>query len=539
MSALYSIANAIAAPMRTVFFWLSRSLPGVRSISRWSLPTKWSLLSLLVLLIIWTAAFVRHISDSNEADRNWTIWFLVPIPFVVVIPILTYYLVKYLLLQEASRFPEIDRIWYDGIAESETKGILISKTPIFLVLGTSQQREIKTLLQLTELDFIVNVSGSGALPISLHACRDAVFVFLNGCNCMSRLSISASTAPKDIQPSDDKGMLPTDVGGTIDASRLGAMRFPASDNNELPNSPMASNAIVPGGTMLLDESQDLSEIWNAVSTSKSLNSNDIFDCEEKLQHICKLINRARRPLCPINGIVSVLPFELVESSSGQLQIAIQKDLAILRQELQVRCPNTALVSGMENDEGFVELVKRLPTKQSSENRFGKGSELWVVPDSARLDAIAVHATAAFEDWIYMLFQEANALKMKNNSKLFMLLCRVRGAFAENLRSVLSRGFGFDTAIAPELAYEQFLFGGCYFAATGNSQSQQAFVKSVFAKALQQEGELEWAPVARQQDQLYRFFGNLAALIGTLALLAILAMLFHRFWLAPISSAATQ
>ena len=538
MSALYSIVNAIAAPMRTVFFWLSQSLPGVRSISRWSLPTKWSLLSLLVLLIIWTAAFVRHISDSNEADRNWTIWFLVPIPFVVIIPVLTYYLVKYLLLQEASRFPDIDRIWYDGIAESENKGIMISKTPIFLVLGTSQQREIKTLLQLTELDFIVNVSGSGAIPISLHACRDAVFVFLNGCNCMSRLSISASTAPKNIQPSHDHGMLPTDVGGTIDASRLGAMRFSSSDNNEPPNSPMASNAIVPGGTMLLDESHDLSEIWNAVSTSKTLSSNDIFDCEEKLQHVCKLINRARRPLCPINGIVSVLPFELVESSSGQLQIAIQKDLAILRQELQVRCPNTALVSGMENDEGFVELVKRLPTQQSSENRFGKGSELWVVPDSARLDAIAVHATASFEDWIYMLFQEANALKMKNNSKLFLLLCRVRGAFAENLRSVLSRGFGFDPAITPALAYEQFLFGGCYFAATGNSQSQQAFVKSVFAKALQQEGELEWAPIARQQDQLYRFFGNLAALIGTIALLAILAMLFHRFWLAPISSGTT-
>lgn len=538
MNALYSIVNAIATPMRTVFYWFSQSLPGVRAIGRWSLPTKWSWLSLLVLLIIWIAAFVRHISDANEADRNWTLWFLVPIPFVVVIPILTYYFVKYLLLQEASRFPEIDRIWCDGIAESESKGILINKTPIFLVLGTSQQREVKTLLQLTGLDFIADASGAGSPPISFHACREAIFLFLNGCNCMSRLSNSTTAAPREIQNVDAPVMQPTDVGGTIDASSLGAMRFSPA-KNEQPGNSMASTPFVPGGTMLLDESQDLSEIWNAVSTSKALNSSDIFDCEEKLQHVCKLINRARRPLCPINGIVSVLPFELVESSSGQLQIAIQKDLAILRQELQIRCPNTALVSGMESDEGFVELVKRLPSQQSSENRFGKGSDLWVVPDSDRLDAIAVHATATFEDWIYMLFQEANALKKKNNSKLFMLLCRVRGAFAENLRGVLSRGFGFDTAIAPALAYEQFLFGGCYFAATGNSQSQQAFVKSVFAKALQQEGELEWAPVARQQDQLYRFLGNLAALIGTIAFLAILAMLFHKFWLAPNLAAEPQ
>jgi len=536
MNAIYSIANAIATPMRTLFFWFSRSLPGVRAISRWSLPTKWSWLSLLVLLIIWAAAFVRHISDSNEADRNWTIWFLVPIPFVVVIPVLTYYLVKYLLLQEASRFPEIDRIWYDGTAEAESKGILINKTPIFLVLGTSQQREVKTLLQLTGLEFAAATSGAGSPPLSIHACRDAIFVFLNGCNCISRLSNSTSTASKHIPMADDQGMLPTEVGGTIDASRLDAMRISTSDKNEQPNNTAANNPFVPGGTMLLDESQDLSEIWNAVSTSKALNSNDIFDCEEKLQHVCKLINRARRPLCPINGIVSVLPFELVESSSGQLQIAIQKDLAILRQELQIRCPNTALVSGMESDEGFVELVKRLPAQQSSENRFGKGSDLWVVPDSQRLDAIAIHATATFEDWIYMLFQEANSLKKKNNSKLFLLLCRVRGAFAENLRGVLSRGFGFDTALAPALAYEQFLFGGCYFAATGNSPSQQAFVKSVFAKALEQEGELEWAPLARQQDQLYRFFANMAALIGTIALLAIAAMLFHRFGLAYVTGA---
>ena len=527
MKSIHSIVDAIATPMRAIFYWFSRSLPGVRAISQWSLPTKWSLLSLLFLLLIWAAAYIRHILDSQEADRNWWMWFLLPIPLVAIIPTLIYYLVKYLLMQEKSRFPDIDRIWEDGISESAAKGIPVSETPLFLVLGTSQHREVKTLLQLMNLDFKVQVPSGGSPPLSVHACHEGILVFLNGCNCISRLSTSSSSGPSEASPASNAGMLLSDVGGTIDASKLGAMRFSIPEKNEPTNVPFQ-----PGGTMLLDESQDLSELWKAVSTSKLLNSNDIFDCEERLRHVCKLINRARRPLCPINGIVSVLPFELIESSGAQLQIAIQKDLAVLRQELQIRCPNTALVTGMEIDEGFVELIKRLPPQQSSDNRFGKGSDLWVAPEAPRLDAIAVHATATFEDWIYMLFQEANALKKKHNSRLFMLLCRVRGTFADNLRAVLSRGFGFDPVIDPALAYEQFLFGGCYFAASGSAPSQQAFVKSVFAKAFQQEGELEWSPTARQQDQLYRFCGNIAALIGTIALLSIAAMLFHRFYLAP-------
>jgi hypothetical protein len=156
----------------------------------------------------------------------------------------------------------------------------------------------------------------------------------------------------------------------------------------------------------------------------------------------------------------------------------------------------------------------------------------VAPDAARLDAVAIHASATFEDWIYMLFQEEGALKKKHNSRLFLMLCRVRGAFAENLRSVLVRGFGFDPKIEGHLAFEQFLFGGCYFAATGPGASQQAFVKSVFAKALQQEGELEWAPNARRNDNFYHFLANLAALVGTLALLAIFGMLIYQFVVVP-------
>lgn len=227
-------------------------------------------------------------------------------------------------------------------------------------------------------------------------------------------------------------------------------------------------------------------------------------------------------------MITTIPFDLVESASSQIQTAAQKDLGILRQELLVRCSNTVLITQMEQDDGFQELIKRVGEDRSRDFRFGKGCELWNAPEQARLEAIAAHAVGAFEDWIYMLFQEDSALKHRYNSRLFMLLCRIRGRFGENLKAVLARGFGFDPLTEANLAYEQFLFGGCYFAATGAEQGRQAFVKSVFLKGIQQEGELEWAPEARRRDRQFQFVANLFALLGMLSFFAIIGMLVLEF-----------
>ena len=526
MNLISSLIQAITTPIRQLMTWFVQCLPGMNTIARLSLPTKWSLLSLLFLIMIWGAALVKHLFFSPDSVRDWFWYVFFPIPFVVSIPLFVYFFVHFLLKEQVSRYPELDRIWNDGLEQTKDKGLSISNTPLFLILGASNQREVKTLTGSMGLEFPVDIQASGSPPLTFHACNDAIFVFLNGCNCISRLTTTANSSSNEKSSSAVSGMQPSDVGGTIDASHLSAPLLNVGPENF--SKTMNSEPFVAGGTMLLDENQDMNELWKPASKSKILTSQDIVDIDDRLRHVCKLIKKARLPLCPINGLVTTMKFELVESSGAQLQVAIQKDLAVLREEFQVRCPNTVLITGMEEEEGFIEMIKRLPPQQPTENRFGKGSDIWVAPEAARLDAIAVHATATFEDWIYMLFQEANALKKKNNARLFMMLCRVRGAFSVSLRSVLSNGFGFDPRIEPQLAFEQFLFGGCYFAATGTHPSEQAFLKSVFAKVMQQEGELEWSPQARRQNAQYQFLANIAALIGTLALIAIASMLIHAF-----------
>ncbi|MDZ4848951.1 MAG: type VI secretion protein IcmF/TssM N-terminal domain-containing protein [Pirellulaceae bacterium] len=532
MLIIHSIVDKIASPIRFFVYWFKRAIPGARAMGSISLPWKWSLISFFFLLCIFVAAIVKQWMEQAERGGIEKLrWWFLALGLILSIPVLVFYFVKYLLMEEKSRYPEIDRIWKEGCEEAEAKGTTLSMTPLFLVLGVPSSRETNALLKSSGIEFVVNQPGHGDSDISFHATSQAVFLFINGCSCISRLSTTKSTASATAYHEggtndQDQPDLP---GGTIDASFLKSDLQRAANPQTAQDSSRAA-PFTPGGTMLLEDGQDIAEVLSSIVASKQLSSIEVADCEDRLKHVCKIIKASRLPLCPFNGMIAAIPFELVEVSDAQLQIAAQKDLAILRRELLVRCPVTVMITGLEREEGFVELMRRLPPDKLKENRFGKGSEPWVAPESARLEAIGAHATASFEDWSYLLFQEREALK-KNNATLFTMLCRMRGTFAENLIKVLSRGFGYDPKIEAHLAYEQFLFGGCYFAATSSNPKEQAFVKSVFEKAIQQEGELEWSPEARQADSNFYFLANIAAMIGMIALAAIMGMLIHKFLLS--------
>ncbi|MCA9128404.1 MAG: hypothetical protein KDB22_15060 [Planctomycetales bacterium] len=545
MTLLTGLINAITAPIRIIFFWIMQCTPGLKKLPGVSLPMRLALMTFIFLLIVVTTAVVTY-SFSDSATKNYWQWIVAAL-LVFVIPVVVYYLVKISMQKEESKFPDIDRIWATGLDECARQGIYINNVPLFLVQGARDHRQASQLIRASQIPFSVTVPTQEDSDIVFFANSDAIFLFIQGCSCISRLS-SAPTGPSVAplsQPTQRSA--PAAHTGTIDASMF------SSPQGAGPGAPAAADigqtlaegafppplpAAVPaaediGRTMLLPEGQAAGNYFSAgpavhAPAVPQLSSQDITLRDQKLRYVCKLIRAERQTLCPINGLLTLLPFELIESAASQIQTAAQKDLAILREELQVRCSNTVLVTQLDKEEGFQELINRVGEQRTRDFRFGKGCELWNSPEMVRLDAIATHAVGAFEDWIYMLFQEENALKHRYNSRLFMLLCRVRGQFAENLRVVLARGFGFDPATEPQLAQEQFLFGGCYFAASGADPSRQAFVKSVLMKGIQQEGELEWAPAARKKDSQLQFLSNLFVLLGALSLLSILVMLILRF-----------
>jgi hypothetical protein len=261
----------------------------------------------------------------------------------------------------------------------------------------------------------------------------------------------------------------------------------------------------------------------------SLTPADAAEQAARLEYVCTLLKRARQPLCPLNGILTLLPFALIQRSPGEaieVQRAAKEDLATVRRSTKLRCPVTALVAGMESEHGFRELIRRVGTDRAKVQRFGKGFNIWTPPAGEQIEAVARHACGAFEDCIYGLFRETDGFNQTGNTKLYALLCKIRSDLHSRLTNLLVAAYAHDPQPAAAVERESPLFGGCYFAATGETDDRQAFVKSVFEKLVEQENELAWTDEAIVENERYRRLARYSlALSGVLAACLIGVILY--------------
>jgi len=535
VSVLSRIVSTIVSPLRLLSSWITKLIPGFRRLAQISLPARFAWMTFVFLLIVLGAAVLKYFLTPQRAERDWLDWGLVLSPMLIVIPITVYYLVKVLLQKPVSLVPDIDRAWQIGIAALERQQIPIRKVPLFLVLGTERARQVRGLMEATQISTSVEPPEGDELPLLWYANSNAIFVFLNTCCNLSTLAArrgahSSSAAPSAAVPATAAG------NRTIDASLPGVLpASPVPSGGQLGGTPalrpQRSPAMTPAsdaakGTLVFDPSSPgIAPVAAVAAEARSaiaakLTTDDLTKHAQRLRYVCDLLHAARRPICAANGILAVTPFDLVETATTQTENAIQKDLEVLRDRLSVRCPATLMISEMENVDGFLELVKRVGDEHARESRFGKGCSTWGDLQSKRLDAVAAHAVGSFEVWIYRLFQSADSLRRRYNGKLVSLLCRTRGPFATSLRSLVRNGFGYNPQSNPELSHSQFLFTGCYFAATGKDEDHRAFVKGVFEKLVENQGELEWAPKARREDEMWQTWANIASLIGMAAIVSI-------------------
>lgn len=183
-----------------------------------------------------------------------------------------------------------------------------------------------------------------------------------------------------------------------------------------------------------------------------------------------------------------------------------------------------MVTGLEEETGFQELVRRVGRDAAMGQRFGKGFAVQNPPIAERLDALATHACGAFEDWVYELFREKKALSKPGNTKLYALLCNVRRNVRSRLASLMVAGYATDSE--SEAKGESLLFGGCYFAATGETEDRQAFVKNVFDKLPDQQEELRWTQAAYAQDAKFQGLTRVALTFDTLLLVALVGLIWY-------------
>lgn len=542
MSFVYQVIYYMTLPF-TAFNTLLQNIPGLRNLGRISVPTRIAgLVFVFLFFVLLSFAVTFHFSDTSaqwtDYLLDWKIGFTV-LGLMIVIPIVSYYVVKIWLEEETSDFPDIDKAWKQGLTELERQGIPLGSTPLFLVMGNADERRAANLMRASGFGFNVSDPAQGPAALHWYASSDAIFIFLTRTSCLSLLAdgfknrtsshSQLAAAPQDIPGGQ------TIVAGAGEQSLVKenfaerTMGPEDEDQQQFMEAPPRSAGIgatmdfsqAMGGGQTMAFNADEAAAALAASAGAKQSKSDLTDQMERLRYVCRLINKARRPVCPINGLLVTVPFDMVEEASEPIQMAIQSDLETIRNNTRLRCSVTALVTEMESAQGFLELIKRVGEKRAQEQRFGKGFNVWNPPLAEQLEAVSQHATGAFEDWTYLLFREKDGLRRPGNPKLFELLCKIRGKFSHCLTNIIANSFGFEPDKNPRAAGNSLLFSGCYFAATGDTSDRQAFVRSVLYRVMEQDGELDWSQEALEENETAEFAANVAALVGGVCLLILI------------------
>ncbi|MEM0924938.1 MAG: type VI secretion protein IcmF/TssM N-terminal domain-containing protein [Planctomycetota bacterium] len=252
---------------------------------------------------------------------------------------------------------------------------------------------------------------------------------------------------------------------------------------------------------------------------------DTSDQIPRLQYVCELLGRVRRPRCGINGTVTLIPFGL--SKVGPLQLSaisqsVRGDVETIQQTLGVRAPVTAVLVGLEQDKGFSELVRRLQPGLLN-RRLGGRFDLRSKPTPEELNVHSDRLCDAFEDWVYRLFGREDALaQQRGNRKLYALISRIRHELKPRLRIVLGQAFGCQSTdrVSESDDDHSFFFSGCYFASSGVGTGKPAFVQGVLKdKLADEQSQVQWTTATNHRQRAFRgavmvgwFFAALMALL---------------------------
>jgi hypothetical protein len=548
MSFLRQFLDMLTYPLRALLSTPSRLFAGSKRLLGMSLPARvaWVVAVFLVICVTITLVAFYYTQNRSFVQAKLTpTFFIIVIVLLAVIPFVLYKALKLWLEGEISPFPDIDHAWKAGLAELRQHGIDLMETPLFLVFGSASESQEKGIFGAAGLSLNVREFPKGPAALHWYANADGVYLVCSDVGCLSKAANLGrqaeeedSARPGPVAPrSGGDAFRGTIVAGGSSPSLTSSAVVPSAPSSP-PSAARSSGSGNIRGTMVVGGGTE-SDVYDAGPAPKEkrivrLEPNDITLQERRLEYLCRLIRRARLPLSPLNGALALLPFGLIGRSvpeSNEVGRAAKRDTAVLLRGLMVRCPVTALVAGMEEHPGFQELVRRVGHDRAAGQRFGKGFTLTNPPQPERLEALAAHACGAFEDWVYTLFREKGSLSKPGNTRLYSLLCKIRRDVQTRLANILAIGFGCESENGSQ--EESLFFGGCYFAATGETEDRQAFVRGVFDKLPEQQEELDWTGRAIGEEQKYQFLSNLCLGLDTVLLFGLAALIvnkwFYKFW----------
>lgn len=544
LNLLYALVNFV----RSLFSSPGELLRSGRRVSGLSLPARVAFLTAFVLVL---CVAIEVVVFYYRKDRPF-FQALVRQPYyipgiallLVLIPIVVYYAMKLWLEGDVSPFEDIDRAWQAGLDALDRQGFNIAQIPLFLILGSSGEEQEQALFSAAKLS--LNIKGVPAGPAALHwyANPEGIYVVASNASALSRLAAKGASAGPMLAahaPVSPVAAGPISPTGTIVAepgqSLYDAVAPPAAPSGDAVPASLSAPAgfdprqtLVPGDVEAATAPAVMQRVLPGPVPGRTvvIGPDEAIEQDRRLAYLCHLVRRARQPVCPFNGILTLLPFPVLLRGPKEretLQRCVRQDLATVLRVGQVRCPVTAVVTGMEEEPGFREMARRMG-REHANRRFGKGFSVTNFPLAERLEALSAHACGAFEDWVYTLFKERDALSKPRNTQLYALLCKIR-QIQGPLANILAAGYGVDDD--QDAHSEPLFFSGCYFVGTGSTEDRQFFVKDVFAKLPDEQAELQWTTAALREERKYQALANAVVAVDFLLALGVVASLAYHIW----------
>lgn len=291
----------------------------------------------------------------------------------------------------------------------------------------------------------------------------------------------------------------------------------ASSNLPPTSSPISSPAPSPSSNSISNNPSPHKPVLLSHQYSSS--------CIQELYYLGDLLRRIRRPVCPTNGILTLLQFESIHSSTielDELKKALRSDVQTLMASTGLRSPVTTLVVGLEKERGFRELVRRVGKERAIAQRFGRRFDVQSIPTKNELASLAVLACSVFEDWAYSLFREEQSLTKPGNTRLYELLSKVRCSWKSKLSEILSDSFAVEAGRLGSSS--PLLYSGCYFAATGESADRQAFVKGIMEKLIEEQELVEWSDATLYRHKSQQWNATIGMVLTAILLVLLIVQL---------------
>jgi hypothetical protein len=422
---------------------------------------------------------------------------------------------------EESEFPDIDRAWAQAIEALGRADIRLDSTPLFLVLGWNSGSE-ESFFQAGGIKAKVNQvprDDKGEIkPLHVTADRDGIWLTCPGASLLGQQN-------------------PAIVGHDGGEGPLLTMAQPSAD-------PFATLGIeqVQGLRRedILKSAKDI--LAEGKAPAKAIRGDDRQRFSARLRHLCRLIKQDRLGFCPINGVLVLLPISAADPKNRPDDIAeaCRTDLTEVFEVFRMRCPVLVMVLDLERLEGFKALIQRLPEGQRGK-RMGQRFPLVADVSDGEFpgkveSSVDWIVTNLFASMVYSMFEvEPNRgvdvveEVLNGNQQLFRFLGRIRERCDQLARLVRQ--------CLPNLPGDRLMFGGCYFAGTGNEpEAEQAFASGVLMRLIQEQDQVTWTDDAMKQDASFLGAARKAkvvlGLVIGLLLLAILVLLGVRLGSRP-------